>query len=300
MVIPTYNAGPVLEKVLNAATSQRTPWPFEILVIDSGSTDETLNIIAKYPDIRLHSIEKSEFNHGDTRNLGVKLTEGEYIAFLTHDAMPANANWLYNLVTSLDMHPKAAGAFGKHLAYPDASPYTVRDMDAHFSNLQNYPLYLDKDTNSGRFKARDEQWMQLLHFYSDNNSCMRRSVWEKIPYRPVKFGEDQVWADDIIKAGYGKIYAPRAIVYHSHDFEPAEHQERNMTETAFFKHFFGYALIKNKTALEQTLVDLNKNDEVWGQDQGLNSDVIEKQKALNEARLRGYLEGYQADTKDMF
>ncbi|MEX0300164.1 MAG: glycosyltransferase [Kordiimonas sp.] len=300
VVIPTYNAGPVLDKVLSAATTQRTPWPFEILVIDSGSTDETLDIIAKYPDVRLHSIDKSEFNHGDTRNLGVKLTEGEFVAFLTHDAMPANANWLYNLVTSLEMNPKAAGAFGKHLAYPEASPYTVRDMNAHFSNLLNYPLYLDKDTNTGRFNARDQQWMQLLHFYSDNNSCMRRSVWEKIPYRPVKFGEDQVWADDIIKAGYGKVYAPRAMVYHSHDFEPAEHQERNMTEAAFFKHFFGYALIKNRAALEQTLADLNKNDEAWGKDKGVNAETIAKQKALNEARLLGYLEGYQADTTDMF
>lgn len=300
VVIPTYNAGPVLEKVLSAVTTQKAPWPFEILVIDSGSTDETLDIVAKYPTVRLHQIDKTDFNHGDTRNLGVRLTEGEFIAFLTHDAMPANANWLYNLVTSLDKYPNAAGAFGKHLAWPDASPFTKRDMDAHFRNLLQYPLYLTKDTNKKRFATKEKEWMQLLHFYSDNNSCMRRSVWEKLPYRAVKFGEDQVWADDIIKAGYGKVYAPRAVVYHSHDFEPEEHQDRNKTEAAFFKHFFGYELVKNETALAKDLKYLNEVDEAWGEEHNLAPEIVERQKALNEARLNGYLEGCRADTSNMF
>ena len=73
-----------------------------------------------------------------------------------------------------------------------------------------------------------------------------------------------------------------------------------MTEAAFFKHFFGYALIKNETALTNTLKELNEGDETWGLERGLAPEVIEKQKLLNEARLRGYLEGYQADTRDMF
>lgn len=300
VVIPTYNAGPVFEKVLSAVMSQKTPWPYEVLIIDSGSADATLETVANYPNVRLHKIEKQQFNHGDTRNLGVRLTEGDYIAFLTHDATPANTNWLYNLVTTLEKYPGAAGVFGKHFAYPGASPFTVRDMEAHFQNLLNYPLYLTKETNTKRFNAKDEQWMQLLHFYSDNNSCMRRSVWEKIPYRPIKFGEDQVWADDVIKAGYGKVYAPRAAVYHSHEFGPEAHRERNKTEAAFFKHFFGYALIKNETALSNTLKSLNEGDEVWGKEHGVNEEHIERQKHLNEARLQGYLDGYLADTSTMF
>lgn len=96
------------------------------------------------------------------------------------------------------------------------------------------------------------------------------------------------------------MYAPRAAVYHSHDFEPEEHQERNKTEAAFFKHFFGYGLIKSEEALQDTLNKLNEADEAWGKQEDLSTDIIEKQKQLNEARLRGYLEGYRIDTTEMF
>ncbi len=300
VVIPTLNAGPVLDKVLAAATTQKAPWPYEILVIDSGSTDETLNTVAKYPSVKLHQIDKKDFDHGDTRNLGAELTSGEFIAFLTHDALPANDRWLFNLVTAIEHYPNAAGAFGKHLAWPEASAYTRRDLNAHFDMCATQPLYLHKDTNKQRFDTGDQKWHQLLHFYSDNNSCMRRSVWEKIPYRRTKFGEDQIWADDIIKAGYGKVYATRAVVYHSHDFDADETFERNKTESAFFRHFFGYELIKDEEALEKNLKGLNKHDRKWGEKEGLSEEDIELRCTLNEARLKGYLAGCQSNTEGMF
>lgn len=300
VVIPTLNAGPILDRVLAATTQQVAPWPYEVLVIDSGSTDETLDIVAKYPTVKLHKIDKKDFDHGDTRNLGVELTSGEFIAFLTHDALPANDRWLYNLVTSIEHFPNAAGAFGKHLPWPDACDYTKRDLNAHFDLMGKQPLCLTQETDKARFEKRDPQWMQLLHFYSDNNSCMRRSVWKEIPYRRTKFGEDQLWAYDIIMAGFGKVYAPQAIVYHSHDYDEAETQERNRTESAFFKHFFGYELIKNEKALKNAIEGLCLHDEKWGKAQGLDQETIETRKRLVEARLKGYLEGVQADTADMF
>jgi len=300
VVIPTLNAGPILDRVLAAATTQKAPWPYEILVIDSGSTDETLEIVGCYPDVKLHQIDKKDFDHGDTRNLGVELTSGEFIAFLTHDALPANDRWLYNLVTAIEHFPGAAGAFGKHLPWPDACPFTKRDLNAHFDMLMTQPLCLSRDTNRGRFEVKDPQWMQLLHFYSDNNSCMRRSVWKDIPYRRTKFGEDQLWAYDIIEAGLGKVYAPQAIVFHSHDFGPEETYERNKTESAFFNHFFGYELIKNEKQLEKTLEAMNEDDTRWGKVHGVSAEVIAERHRLNEARLKGYLAGVEADTSSMF
>ncbi|MCJ9430767.1 glycosyltransferase [Kordiimonas marina] len=300
VVIPTYNAGAGLDAVLDAVCNQHTPWAYEVLVIDSGSTDETLDIVAKHEKVKLHHLEKGTFNHGATRNLGVELTQGDYIAFLTHDALPANDAWLFNLVSPLEEHPDAAGAFGRHLAYPDASAFTTRDLDAHFKQLLSQPLTLSARTDARRYKAKDEGWRQILHFYSDNNSCMRRSVWEKIPYRRVAFGEDQLWADDIIAAGYEKLYAAQAVVYHSHDFDEEETRERSSIESSFFKHFFDYGLIKSEDELEDTLAALNDGDERWGLAHGLDEDEIELRKKLNAARLRGYLEGYKANTKDMF
>lgn len=300
VIIPTYNAGAQFENVLKATVEQVTPWPFEILVIDSGSTDETLEIIEKFPNVKLHQINSKDFSHGGTRNLGVELTSGEFIAFLTHDALPADERWLYKLVTSLEQCPDAAGVFGKHLAYPEASPFTKRDLEQHFENFEKYPLVLNRDTDKRKYANNNQGWRQLLHFYSDNNSCMRRSVWEKLPYRSIKFGEDQVWADDIIQAGYSKVYSPRARVFHSHDFSPKETFDRAKTEAAFFKHFFGYLLLEDAADFEAGLKSLNKTDTIWAEDNNISPDALAERLKDNEARLKGYLAGAEVDTDDMF
>lgn len=300
IVIPTLNAGPVFERVLEAVANQRAPWPFEVLVVDSGSTDGTLDVVKRFPNVRLHEIDKKDFNHGATRNLGAELTDGEFIAFLTHDAMPVNDRWLYNMVTSIERFPNAAGAFGKHYAWPDASPFTKRDMKQHFELFGTLPIAISKDTNKKRWKNKEESWLQALHFYSDNNSCFRRSVWKDIPYRKVAFGEDQLWAWDIINAGYEKVYAPQAIVYHSHDYDEAETFERSRIESAFFKHFFGYELMKDKEALEKTVNALNASDARWAQDHDVAADETETRQKLNLARLKGYLAGVREADREEF
>ena len=300
VVIPTLNAGPVFNDVLEAVAGQRTPWPFEILVIDSGSTDSTLETVKRFPNVRLHEIDKKDFNHGATRNLGAELTSGEFIAYLTHDAMPVNDRWLYNMVTSIERFPAAAGAFGKHYAWPDASPFTKRDMKQHFELFGTLPLALSKETNKTRWEKQEDSWMQVLHFYSDNNSCFRRSVWEKIPYREVAFGEDQLWAWDIINAGYEKVYAPQAIVYHSHDYDEAETYERSRIESAFFKHFFDYELMKDEEMLDRTINALNAADARWAYDHDVSAEETETRQKLNEARLKGHLAGVREADQEKF
>lgn len=300
VVIPTYNAGPQFADVLDAVLAQHTPWPFEVLVVDSGSTDGTLDIVHARPDVRLHQIDKRDFNHGDTRNLGARLTTGDYVAFITHDALPANRAWLFNLVEAIEAEPEAMGAFGCHYAYPEASAFTKRDLDAHFGNFRQYPLLVSQKTDPVRYKSGDEGWRQFLHFYSDNNSCFRRSAWEKIPYRRVVFGEDQLWAHDIIEAGYAKLYAAQAIVYHSHDYDEAETEERSAVEASFFRHFFGYELVSSEEELERHLEGLNAGDEEWGLAHGVPAEEIAFRKKLNRARLAGYLRGTTADTAAIF
>lgn len=288
IVIPTLNGGDLLLKVVDRVLAQQAPWPFELLIIDSGSTDGSIEALSK-KNLRIHSIPKAEFSHGGTRNLGVELTSGEYIAFLTQDALPVDQFWLLHLVSILEHEPRAAGAFGRHLAYPEASAFVQRDLAAHFQNLAQYPLYLDKETDAERFATGEAGWRQLLHFYSDNNSCLRRSVWQQIPYPVIEYGEDQVWADLIIKAGYKKAYALHATVYHSHDYTEQETFERSRIEANFFYQQFGYLLLAGQTAYLKTLTALNKQDRLYAELQGVSADELTKQMALNAARLKGYL-----------
>jgi rhamnosyltransferase len=89
VAVLTFNAEDYLKSLIEAVFGQKTKRSIELLIIDSGSSDKTLEIIKDYPKIRLHQIPNSEFGHGPTRNLAVEMAKGEYVLFLTHDAIPA-------------------------------------------------------------------------------------------------------------------------------------------------------------------------------------------------------------------
>lgn len=286
VIIPTLNGGDVLKKVVHKLLHQKAPWRYEIIIVDSGSNDNSIDFI-KNKNIILHQIDKSDFQHGRTRNLAIEMSQGEYIAVLTQDALPYDDYWLYNMVTALEHYPSAAGAFGKHYAWPDADPYTKRDLDLHFSNFENHPYCVSKDTAPDKWSNNDQSWKQFLHFYSDNNSIMRRKVWDSIPYPEVPFGEDQAWAWEIIKAGYQKVYCKQGAVYHSHNFDEGDTEKRAIEEATFFKTTFGYKMIDGER-FNEIVSDINNADLVWGKDNGLDESLISNRLKHNRAKLLGY------------
>lgn len=286
IIIPTYNGGEAFEKVLPMVMSQKTPWNYEVVIVDSGSKDGTLDLIAQYPEIKLFNIDSKNFQHGRTRNYAIEQTSGEFIAVLTHDALPATEYWLYDLVSLLEKYPNAAGAFGRHFAYPGADPYTKRDLKNHFKGFDNYPVVVNRFLDEDKYE-NNQGWRQFLHFYSDNNSCMRRSVWDKFPYPEVNFGEDQAWADLIIKEGYEKVYSKAAAVYHSHDFDPEETEIRAFEESQFFFDYFGYRII-DKSNIEQLIDSMQTDAQAYGESENLPSEVVELQLKRIEARIKGF------------
>jgi len=197
VIVPTKNGMPRFVRVLDKILSQRTSWPFDVIVIDSGSKDGTVEYAQAQSRVRVIEIAPDDFGHGRTRNRAIAETEAPYAALLTHDAEPQNEEWLAHLVAAVEQDPKIAGAFGRHVAYPEASPFLKRDLELHFLGFMAHPLVINKDLNPEGF-CSDVSWRQFLHFYSDNNSCLRRSVWQKIPYPDVDFAEDQIWAQKII------------------------------------------------------------------------------------------------------
>jgi glycosyltransferase involved in cell wall biosynthesis len=289
--IPTYNGGEVFRLVIDMLRLQRSPWRYEIIVIDSSSSDGTGDFCRGASDIIFEQIAQSEFSHGGTRNRGVELAHGEFIAFLTQDALPIDEFWLYNLVSLLHAHPNAAGAFGRHVAWPNASPFTKRDLAEWFKQLEASPIAVSRETDPRRWASGETDWRRFLHFYSDNNSCLRRSVWEKIPLPNISFGEDQLWASQVIEAGYQKIYAHAATVYHSHDYDYDATAKRAEEEAIFFKLHFGYDLIKSQEDLEATLASFNESDSRWAIQHGVSEPELRNRLCLNKARLEGHLSG---------
>ena len=291
--IPTFNGGDELLEVLDAVRKQVTPWPFEIVVVDSSSTDGTPALLATMGDVKLRTIAQADFGHGKTRNLCISDSTGEFIAILTQDAKPMNSDWLYNLVTALERHPRAAGAFGRHVAKPGSSPLTKMELAAHFDTFADLPVAMSADTDRIRWED-DVAWKQLLHFYSDNNSCMRRSVWTQIPYPDVEYGEDQVWASQIIAAGYERVYVHLAVVYHSHEYDARETYKRCFTEGGFFKQHFGYELFDELQPLERQLSARDDNDVRRSAAAGLEYVDMVERSGINRATLEGWRDGQRS------
>lgn len=284
--IPTYNGGDLLLDVIETVKSQETPWSFDIIVVDSQSNDGTSDILSKMDGITFKSISQAEFGHGKTRNLCAQIGRGEYIAFLTQDAKPQDKSWLYNMVSVLEHFTNAAGAFGRHVAHKGSSVLTEMELNDHFKSFETLPLAISRQTDLEKW-GNSDSWRQLAHFFSDNNSCLRRSVWEKIPYPEIEFGEDQVWAKMILDAGFERLYVPCAVVSHSHDYSPVQIQERAFTEAAFFKKYFGYELYDQKIPFERQLSSLNANAQRQIVTRGLSVDLLERKKIENRAVLEG-------------
>lgn len=250
VIIPVKNGLPHFRRVIDMLKKQHLDAPFEVIVIDSGSRDGSKEAVpADDPRFRIVEIESSSFGHGKTRNLGVELSRGDYCAFLTHDAAPANEFWLQELLRPLREDDTVAGVFGRHLAYESATPFTRWELETHFEGLRQWPVVRITDA---REYIRNQGLRQVYHFYSDNSSCMRKSVWRKLPYPDVDFAEDQMWAKTVVEAGYAKAYAYESVVYHSHDYSPWERLQRSYDEARALNELFGYELgATRRNALRQ-------------------------------------------------
>ena len=213
VVIPTKNAGPRFQDTLEAISHQAGGWPWEVIMIDSGSSDETLTIGRSY-GAQVVSIPPSAFNHGDTRNEGIRRARGEYVILLVQDAVPANQYWLGALVETLQQDPRAAGAYSRHLARPD-DDYLSRYV-AEFWHRQVGGRQVQEIADPVAFQRLP--WISQCSRCAFNNvsAIIRRSVWQKHPFPRVNYAEDMAWAKEVLAAGYRIIYEPESMVLHTH------------------------------------------------------------------------------------
>ncbi|MDN2566003.1 glycosyltransferase family 2 protein [Aquibium sp. A9E412] len=295
VIIPVKNGLPHFRRVIDMVGRQEFEHPYEVIVIDSGSTDGSKQVVPQDdPRFRLIEIPPQSFGHGRTRNLGVRESRGRLCAFLTHDALPADTRWLRELVRPLLEDTRVAGVFGRHAAYAEASPFTKWELDTHFENLRRWPKVWIADA---RAYARDQSLRQVFHFYSDNSSCLRKSVWRRFPYPDVDFAEDQLWAKQIVEAGYRKAFAWDSLVYHSHDYSLWERMQRSYDEARAFRELFGYRLCASRRAVLRHALAASARDMRLAVRHGwvLTSPVASILRPLdNAARQIGYYLGSHA------
>lgn len=225
VVIPTFNAEEFLEELFKSIFRQITDKKYEVLVIDSGSSDRTLDIIEKHPSVRLHQIPNSEFGHGRTRNLAAKLAEGEYILYLTQDAVPSHDGWLDSIIEPFSISDKVACVFGKQIPRPDCAVTVKREITTVFKMLGP-----DDAVVLHRKNELTESLNLVNTFMSNANSAVRRDLLLEIPFRDVNYAEDQGLGIDMLDTGYYKAYSPLGSVYHSHNYPLGQYFRRKYDE----------------------------------------------------------------------
>ena len=228
LIIPTLNAASEIGPLLDKLESQ-TLVPDEIVVVDSQSEDDTVSIVNSYSkgnsNICIKQIAKKDFNHGLTRDKALRdWTTGEFVLFLTQDAVPANDNYIEYILKPFSDHLVAVSS-GRQLPKHDARLFEqlVRQF--------NYP---DKSFTRDR---SDLYRYGIKTFYtSDVCSAYRRSAYlECGGFCSTMMSEDMYMAAKFVGAGYKVAYSAEAQVFHSHNLTLNQQYKRNFAVGLFLE-----------------------------------------------------------------
>lgn len=202
---------------------------FDVLVVDSGSTDNTCQIISQYP-CRLVHIGQGDYFPGTVLNDAIEQTESELIVFLNSDAVPLTPSALRHLVDAFKDSDTQA-AFGRQVHRPEAHTWVRRDYEASFPEASPPP-----------------SWLKMSLAFA----AMRRSAWQRHPfYAEAWASEDQEWAAWAEKNGCRVRYIPQALVMHSHNYTLSQVHGRRFVEGEADAFIY-----RNESSLMRVLVNV--------------------------------------------
>lgn len=222
VLVLTKNGGSDLERLMSALYGQKDVASFEVIAIDSGSTDGTLELLRRFP-VRLEQIPPETFHHARTRNFAAGLARGEILVFLSQDAIPASDVWLNAMISNFD-DPQVGAVYGRQLPNPGCSLEREQSLGTLYGEQR-----IVKDP-----AHRNGLGYRFYHF-SDANAAIRRSVWEAMRFpEDLRVFEDLGIAKRILDGRWKIVYEPKSPVFHSHSH----------TTVGLFRRYFdiGYTL----------------------------------------------------------
>ena len=206
IIMRSFNEAWALRETLPALRSQ-TLQPYELIVIDSGSTDGSQDLIrAAQPD-HFIQIEPQDYNPSRVMNNGMSLARSENCIFLNADATPQHDRWLSNLVLALQQ-PGVGAVFGRQIPRPDCEAVFACDYDRCFG--------------PNRESARWD------HFFSMVSSGLRARVWADLGgfREDLQYAEDDDYTRRCKALGWAVRYVPDSVVMHSHNYTAEQARKR--------------------------------------------------------------------------
>lgn len=205
IVMRSYNEAWALKGTLAALVCQDFP-SYELIVIDSGSTDGSVELIESAQPTHFVQIRPEEYNPSRVMNQGMRLAQCDTVIFLNADATPQGPQWLAPLYEALQ-NPQTAAAFSRQIPRPNCRAVFSRDYDVCFGP-----------------KRHSAGWD---HFFSMVSSGIRREVWEQRGFREdLQYAEDDEYTRWCRQAGYQIRYVPKSVAMHSHNYTPNQAYRR--------------------------------------------------------------------------
>ncbi|MEI8041755.1 MAG: glycosyltransferase [Verrucomicrobiota bacterium] len=206
IIMRSFNEAWALRETLPALRSQEyRNW--ELIVVDSGSTDGSQDLIRAVQPAHFVQITPQEYNPSRVMNQGMRLARSETCLFLNADATPQGAGWLRPLVNALQP-PRVAACFGRQVPRPDCEAVFACDYDRCFGP-----------------RRESAGWD---HFFSMVSSGLRKDAWSRRGFREdLQYAEDDEYTRWCKAQGYEVAYVPDSMVMHSHNYTPEQARKRS-------------------------------------------------------------------------
>ncbi len=216
IIIRAYNEARHLPRLLDGILQQTIANP-QVILVDSGSTDGTLEAAARYP-VQVVSIAPQEFTFGRSLNRGLAAAECDLAVIASAHVYPVYPDWLERLLAPF-ADPQIGLVYGKQRG-GTSTQFSEHQIFAHWFPNQSRPR-------------------QEHPFCNNANAAIRRSLWQARPYDETLTGlEDLAWAKALLEQGGAMAYAAEAEVIHVHNETPHGVYNRYRREAMAFKRIF--------------------------------------------------------------
>ena len=199
VVMRSMNDGPLIAATLRSVYAQDYSGGVELIHIDSGSRDNTVEEIQATKPWKLIQIRPEEYVPGVVLNRGMREARSEWVVFLNSDAEPANRNWLSNLVAAAQAQEKIGAVFSRQIPRPDCQAVYWHDYDRCFGP-----------------ERESRNWD---HFFSMVSCIVNRRAWEEQPFREdLQYAEDDEWSRRLKAHGWHVAFCEESVAIHSHNY----------------------------------------------------------------------------------
>lgn len=216
-VIPAYKPGHDLRELVEKLLDQTVRLGRIIIInTDREFFDEKEYLIA--PAVEVAHITRHEFDHAGTRNMGLRMSDADYVLFMTMDAIPKDNYLVEKLLSGFRRADNIAVSYARQLPKKDCN--RIEQITREFNYPAQSRVQTSDDIKELGIKA---------YFCSDVCAMYDTSIYRSLGgfKTPAIFNEDMVYAAGALDAGYAVSYCADALVYHSHNYTGRQYYRRN-------------------------------------------------------------------------